>query len=213
MHSACNHLLWYNMPFSESHQFVVSLWTSSANIWWKRSVAGILVNSKADFKRNSVTLIIIQFTLYVLSPDLTWVRQISSDLARSRVTFLGGFCMCLALSRMPDILSERSLHVFLLKCNCRLVEKIIHSHCLFDCSTQPSTLLLFNKKNLWFSFIFLFTTISMKIVKSHYVLFLRSELLHFPLLSFLMNNFILLCHRSRCLITTVLSSAIYPGFL
>lgn len=121
--------------------------------------------------------------------------------------------MCLALSRMPDILSERPLHVFLLKCNCRLVEKIIHSHCLFDCSTQPSTLLLFNKKNLWFSFIFLFTTISMKIVKSHYVLFLRSELLHFPLLSFLMNNFILLCHRSRCLITTVLSSAIYPGFL
>lgn len=147
MHSACNHLFWYNMPFSESHQFVVSLWTSSANIWWKRSVAGILVNSKADFKKNSVTLIIIQFTLYVLSPDLnTWVRQFSSDFARSRVTFLGGFCMCLALSRMPNILSERPLHVFLLKCNCRLVEKIIHSHCLFDCSTQPSTLLLFNKK-------------------------------------------------------------------
>lgn len=123
MHSACNHLLWYNMPFSESHQFVVSLWTSSANIWWKRSVAGILVNSKADFKKNSVTLIIIQFTLYVLSPDLTWVRQISSDFARSRVTFLGGFCMCLALSRMPDILSERPLHVFLLKCNCRISGK------------------------------------------------------------------------------------------
>lgn len=51
------------------------------------------------------------------------------------------------------------------------------------------------------------------IVKSHYVLLLRSELLHFPLLSFLMYDFIFLCHRSRCLITTVLLSAIYPGFL
>lgn len=93
MHSACNHLLLYNRPFSENHQFGVSLRNSSANIW-KRSVTGIHVKSKADFKKFLSLWFDIQFTQYVFSPDLTWVRQISNDFARSRVAFFRGCFVC-----------------------------------------------------------------------------------------------------------------------
>lgn len=87
MHSACNHLLLYNRPFSESHQFGVSLRNSSANIW-----KGFTWNQRQISK--NFCHFDIQFTQYVFSPDLTWVRQISNDFARSRVAFFRGCFVC-----------------------------------------------------------------------------------------------------------------------
>lgn len=108
MHSACNHLLLYtcNRPFSESHQFGVSLRNSSANIW-KRSDAGIHVKSKADFKNFLSLWFDIQFTQYVFSPDLTWVRQISNDFARSRVAFFRGCFVCVWHCHVCQTSSQR----------------------------------------------------------------------------------------------------------
>lgn len=63
------------------------------------------------------------------------------------------FCVCLALSRMPDILSERPLHVFLLKCNCRLVERIFSL--IVSLIATPNQVLYFcsiKKSLVWFYF-------------------------------------------------------------
>lgn len=63
------------------------------------------------------------------------------------------FCVCLALSRMPDILSKRPLHVFLLKCNCRLVERIFSL--IVSLIATPNQVLYFcsiKKSLVWFYF-------------------------------------------------------------
>lgn len=145
MHSACNHLLLYNRPFSENHQFGVSLRNSSANIW-KRSDAGIHVKSKADFKKFLSLWFDIQFTQYVFSPDPTWVRQISNAFARSRIAFFRGCFVCVWHCHVCQTSSQKDHCMSFYLMQLPISGKDIQSYCLFDCNTQPSTLLLFNKK-------------------------------------------------------------------
>lgn len=152
MHSACNHLLLYNRPFSKSHQFGVSLRNSSANIW-KRSVAGIHVKSKADFKNFLSLWFDIQFTQYVLSPDLTWVRQISNDFARSRVAFFRDVLCVFGIVTYARHPLRKTTACLFLKCNCRLVERIFSL--IVSLIATPNQVLYFcsiKKSLVWFYF-------------------------------------------------------------
>lgn len=110
---------------------------------------------KGRFQKFSVTLIFNSHNMFFrqilreFARSRTRVRQISNDFARSH----GMFCVCLALSRMPDILSERPLHVFLLKCNCRLVERIFSL--IVSLIATPNQVLYFcsiKKSLVWFYF-------------------------------------------------------------
>lgn len=86
----------------------------------------------------------------------TRVRQISNDFARSHVAFFRGCFVCVwhcHVCQMPDILSERPLHVFLLKCNCRLVERIFSL--IVSLIATPNQVLYFcsiKKSLVWFYF-------------------------------------------------------------
>lgn len=107
---------------------------------------------KGRFQKISVTLIFNSHNMFF--------RQILREFARSRTISpdhaqlsLGMFCVCLALSRMPDILSERPLHVFFLKCNCRLVERIFSL--IVSLIATPNQVLYFcsiKKSLVWFYF-------------------------------------------------------------
>lgn len=91
----------------------------------------------------------IQFTLYVLSPDLTWVRQISSEFARTFWLSLGGMFVCVWHYHKCRTSSQKDhcMVCFLPKCNCRLVERIFiltvsliaaPNQVLYTCSIKKS---------------------------------------------------------------------------
>lgn len=79
----------------------------------------------------------------------TRVRQISNDFARSHVAFFRGCFVCVWHCHV----CQRPLHVFLLKCNCRLVERIFSL--IVSLIATPNQVLYFcsiKKSLVWFYF-------------------------------------------------------------